>query len=104
MVNISIIDIVYSSIICMLSGLCIYLSLYYSATNRKHVLSELIDAKTGAHRDSWCSQKQKTVPLSSREVEFMASIAAAMQTLWLRNLLGGLTATKTRIVTLYVFL
>jgi hypothetical protein len=50
MVNISIIDIVYSSIICMLSGLCIYLSLYYSATNGKHVLSELIDAKAGAHR------------------------------------------------------
>ena len=34
---------------------------------------------------SWCSQKQKTVALSSCESEFMAATAAAKQNLWLRS-------------------
>jgi hypothetical protein len=51
---------------------------------------------------TWCSQKQKTVALSSCEAEFMATTVAAMQALWLRNLLSELTSTKPRVVTLYV--
>jgi hypothetical protein len=45
---------------------------------------------------SWCSQKQKTVALSSCESEFVAAIAAAMQALWLRTQLSELTAKKPR--------
>lgn len=48
---------------------------------------------------TWCSQKQKTVALSSCEAEFMT---AAMQALWLRNLYSKLTATKLVVVPLYV--
>jgi hypothetical protein len=33
---------------------------------------------------TWCSQKQKTVALSSCEAEFMAATLAAVQALWLR--------------------
>ena len=51
---------------------------------------------------SWCSQKQKTVALSSCESEFMAATAAAMHALWLRTLLSELTAKEPRVVTLYV--
>lgn len=41
-----------------------------------------------------CSQKQGTVVLSSCEVEFMATTAAACQAIWLRGLLGELTWMK----------
>jgi hypothetical protein len=51
---------------------------------------------------TWCSQNQKTVDLSSYEVEFMAAIAVAMQALWLRNMFSKLTATKPLVVPLYV--
>lgn len=51
---------------------------------------------------SWCSQKQKTVALSSCEAEFMAATAAACQALWLRNLLGELIACKPKPVNLFV--
>ena len=51
---------------------------------------------------TWCSQKQKTIALSSCESEFMAATAIAMQALWLRGLLSELTKTKTKVVTLYV--
>jgi len=51
---------------------------------------------------TWCSQKQKTVALSSCEAEFMAATVAAMQALWLRSLLSEITSTKPRVVTLYV--
>jgi hypothetical protein len=49
-----------------------------------------------------CSQKQKTVALSSCEAEFMAATAAAQQALWLRNLYSELTATKPLVVPLFV--
>ena len=51
---------------------------------------------------TWCSQKQKTVALSSCEAEFMAATMAAMQALWLRSLLSELTARKPGVVTLHV--
>ena len=51
---------------------------------------------------SWCSHKEKTVALSSREAEFMAAAAAAMQALWLRNLLSELTGNAAKAMTLYV--
>nr|GEY81655.1 hypothetical protein [Tanacetum cinerariifolium] len=37
---------------------------------------------------TWCSQKQTTAALCSCEAEFMAAIAAAYQTIWLRELLA----------------
>ena len=40
---------------------------------------------------TWCSQKQRTVALSSCEAEFMAATSTACQALWLRSLLGDLT-------------
>ncbi|GKA51126.1 zinc finger, CCHC-type containing protein [Tanacetum coccineum] len=40
---------------------------------------------------TWCSQKQTTVVLSSREAEFMAAIAATCQAIWLRELLAEVT-------------
>lgn len=51
---------------------------------------------------TWCSQKQKTVALSSCEAEFMAATAAAMQALWLRNLIAELTTSEPMIVSLFV--
>ena len=45
----------------------------------------------GENLISWCSQKQKTVALSSCESEFMAATAAARQALWLRNLVSEIT-------------
>jgi hypothetical protein len=51
---------------------------------------------------TWNSHKEKNVALSSYEAEFMASTEAAKQALWLRTLLGELTATQPKIVTLFV--
>jgi hypothetical protein len=51
---------------------------------------------------TWNSHKEKTVALSSCEAEFMAATAAAKQALWLRNLLGELTGTQSKKVTLMV--
>ena len=51
---------------------------------------------------TWCSHKEKTVALSSCEAEFMAATAAAMQAMWLRNLLSELTRTKPKKVVLFV--
>jgi len=51
---------------------------------------------------TWCSQKQKTVALSSCEAEFMAATVAAMQALWLKSLLAELTSTPRKAVTLFV--
>jgi ABC-type molybdate transport system substrate-binding protein len=51
---------------------------------------------------TWCSQKQKTVSLSSCESEFMAATAAAKQALWLRNLISEITKQKPKPVTLFV--
>jgi hypothetical protein len=45
---------------------------------------------------TWCSQKQKTVSLSSCESEFMAATAAAKQALWLRNLISEITKESQR--------
>ncbi|KAG6470071.1 hypothetical protein ZIOFF_071123 [Zingiber officinale] len=51
---------------------------------------------------SWNSQKQKTVALSSCEVEFMAATTATCHALWLRSLTSELTGEKTKPVTLFV--
>jgi hypothetical protein len=51
---------------------------------------------------TWNSHKEKKVALSSCEAEFMAATAAAKQALWLRNLLGEITVTEPRAVTLFV--
>ena len=51
---------------------------------------------------TWCSQKQKTVALSSCESEFMAATTAAMQAIWLKNLLSEVTSTKIKVVALFV--
>ncbi|CAD6268843.1 unnamed protein product [Miscanthus lutarioriparius] len=51
---------------------------------------------------TWCSQKQKTVSLSSCESEFMAATAAAKQALWLRNLISEITKERPKAVTLFV--
>ena len=39
---------------------------------------------------SWFSRKQKSVALSSVEAEYMASIMASCEGMWLRKLLAGL--------------
>jgi hypothetical protein len=51
---------------------------------------------------TWCSQKQKTVSLSSYESEFMAATGAAKQALWLRNLMSESTREKPKAMTLFV--
>jgi len=51
---------------------------------------------------TWNSHKEKTVALSSCEAKFMAVTEAAKQALWLRTLLGELTAKKPMKVTLFV--
>jgi hypothetical protein len=49
---------------------------------------------------TWCSQKQKTVALSSCEAKFMAATFAAMQ--GLRSLLAEITAKEPQVVKLFV--
>jgi uncharacterized protein YwlG (UPF0340 family) len=51
---------------------------------------------------AWSSHKEKTMALSSCEAKFMAATAAAKQALWLRNMLGEITTTLPKTVTLYV--
>lgn len=51
---------------------------------------------------AWCSQKQKTVALSSCEAEFMAATSAACQAVWLRGLLGDLTGWAPKEIVLRV--
>ncbi|XP_066383838.1 secreted RxLR effector protein 161-like [Miscanthus floridulus] len=51
---------------------------------------------------TWNSDKEKIVALSSCEAEFMAANAAAMQGLWLRNLLAEITGEPPQTVTLFV--
>ena len=51
---------------------------------------------------TWCSQKQKTISLSSCESEFMAATVVAKQALWLRNLISEITREKPKTVTLFV--
>jgi hypothetical protein len=51
---------------------------------------------------SWCSQKKKTISLSSCESKFIAATATARQALWLRNLLLEITGKEQQLVTLYV--
>ena len=43
---------------------------------------------------SWLSLKQKVVPLSTCEVEYVAAATAACQVVWLRRLLGELTGAE----------
>ncbi|KAJ0828650.1 putative RNA-directed DNA polymerase [Helianthus annuus] len=51
---------------------------------------------------TWCSQKQKTVALSSCEAEFMAATSAACQALWLRNMISELIGREAQKVKLLV--
>lgn len=51
---------------------------------------------------TWSSQKQKTVALSSYEVEFMVVVAMACQALWLLSLIDELRRCKPKPVTLFV--
>ena len=51
---------------------------------------------------SWCSQKQETVALSSCEAEFMASIEAAKQAIWLQELLEEVTKRTHRKVVIHI--
>ncbi|GJW30172.1 uncharacterized mitochondrial protein-like protein [Tanacetum coccineum] len=50
----------------------------------------------------WCSKKQTTMALSSCEAEFMASTAAACQTIWLRELLAEVTGLERQKVIIRV--
>jgi hypothetical protein len=50
---------------------------------------------------SWFSRKQKSVALSSAEVEYMASIQASCEALWLRKLLVGLFGVQLRPTMIY---
>jgi hypothetical protein len=43
---------------------------------------------------TWCSQKQRTVALSSCEAEYMAATAWACQGVWLSNLIAGLVGSE----------
>jgi hypothetical protein len=45
---------------------------------------------------TWCSQKQRSVALSSCEAEYMAAAAGACQGVWLSNLIAGLTGTEPK--------
>jgi hypothetical protein len=51
---------------------------------------------------TWCSQKMRTMAVSSRESEFMSATAGAMQAIWLRGLLSEVTSTKPKVVPLLV--
>ncbi|XP_076883465.1 secreted RxLR effector protein 161-like [Bidens hawaiensis] len=51
---------------------------------------------------SWCSQKQRTVALSSCEAEYMAASSAAGQAVWLGELLAELTGRKFQEVLLKI--
>nr|GEW12636.1 ribonuclease H-like domain, reverse transcriptase, RNA-dependent DNA polymerase [Tanacetum cinerariifolium] len=51
---------------------------------------------------SWSTQKQATVALSSRELEFIAATAAATQALWLKRLLSRLTHSEEEKITIMV--
>jgi len=51
---------------------------------------------------TWCSQKQKTVALSSCEAEFMVAAAAACQAKWLRNLSVEVTCREPKPITVFV--
>ncbi|GKC06221.1 ribonuclease H-like domain, reverse transcriptase, RNA-dependent DNA polymerase [Tanacetum coccineum] len=51
---------------------------------------------------SWSTQKQATVALSSCESEFIATITAATQALWLKRLLSKLTHSQEENVTIQV--
>jgi hypothetical protein len=51
---------------------------------------------------TWCSQKMRTVAVSSCESEFMSATAGAMQAIWLRGLLSEITSTKPKVVPLLV--
>eukprot|EP00253_Pinus_taeda_P030293 PITA_30293 len=44
----------------------------------------------GSTTISWYSREQRSVALSSAEVEYMASILAACEAIWMRNILFGL--------------
>lgn len=47
-------------------------------------------AKVGSGAVSWSSKKQSTVALSTTEAEYVASVAAGKEILWMRNLLREL--------------
>jgi hypothetical protein len=50
---------------------------------------------------SWFSRKQKSVDLSSEEVEYMAASQASCEALWLRKMLVGLFGVQLRPTVIY---
>jgi hypothetical protein len=56
----------------------------------------------GSSAVTWASQKQKTVALSSCEVEYIAASAASCQAVWLSRLLGEMIGEEPKTVELLI--
>lgn len=50
---------------------------------------------------SWCSEKQKSVALSSIEAKYMATIIAACEAIWLQKLLVSLFRQRMEATNVY---
>jgi hypothetical protein len=50
---------------------------------------------------SWYSRKQRSVALSSAEVEYMAAIQAASESIWMRKILVGLFGSHLDLTMIY---
>jgi len=58
-------------------------------------------SSVGSGMVSWCSRKQKSVALSSAEVEYMAASTATCEALWLRKLLVRLFRQRMEVTSVY---
>ena len=56
----------------------------------------------GKSPNTWCSQKQDTLALSSCEAELMAGTEAARQAIWLRDVLSEVTGCSREKVTIRI--